>query len=183
MTVTEDYSRTCPAACIPELRNELFWVHKIRAQRVPHWNHRAIQHLGLCFCGEKAQALRREGIGTITRHRNNYPSLCLFSFLRFNWVRTLFLSKGDAIRTLPGKSLLLSVEILTLLLREIWILPWLVMSLKGVVVGSWSPLSVASASIRSVCQVSSLNVKTYPERKRNQETNRKMLRISPTSRL
>lgn len=53
-------------------------------------------------------------------------------------------------------------ETLTLLLREIWILPWLVMSLRGVVIGSWSPLSVASASIRRVCQVSSLNVRTCP---------------------
>jgi hypothetical protein len=52
---------------------------------------------------------------------------------------------------------------LTLLLRAIWILPWLVISLSGVVTGS-SPLSVASASIRSVCQVISLNVKTWKEK-------------------
>lgn len=59
---------------------------------------------------------------------------------------------------------------LTFLLRDIWILPWLVISLKGVVIGSWSPLSVASASIRRVCQVSSLNVNTYRGKKRGINT-------------
>lgn len=46
--------------------------------------------------------------------------------------------------------------------------PWLVMSLRGVLPRSWSSLSMASASIRRVCQLISLNVNTWMK---NRHTN------------
>lgn len=49
----------------------------------------------------------------------------------------------------------------TLRFRAMRMRPWLVMRRKGVLPRSWSSLSMASASIRRLCQLISLNVNTW----------------------
>lgn len=49
----------------------------------------------------------------------------------------------------------------TLRLSAMRMRPWLVMRRSGVLLRSWSSLSMASASIRRLCQLISLNVKTW----------------------